>query len=163
MMASPVHILLPIFGPRIPLQKTIEAGCNRSNRGQGIVEFVAKDSNQALPDLPFLFAQGAREIGKHQKLMRQPVEPEAGSPQLPATIASCESYFQQPRFLGFQAIVEPQLDGVASDEAGGWASQQPFAGTIDQPENLVRIPVKLSTQSRDDVQTPERSDAGVVE
>ena len=83
-------VVLPVGGPGFTAAEAFEAGGDGFDRGEGVVEFVAQNADQALPGLAFLVAQGAAEVGNDDELMRAPALAETGTTETEAADAAGE-------------------------------------------------------------------------
>ena len=81
---------------------------------QRIVELVAEHAHQSLPGLQFFFAQGARQVGDHQQLVRQAAFAKLAARNAPA--AGCRPGKCAGRCgrLAFEELGQPESFGAGT-------------------------------------------------
>ena len=106
---------------------------------------MSQHSHQALPCQPFLFAQGAAQVGDDDQAMRFAVLTERTAAHSPSPGFSCrravEGPLQGPRRFALQTVIEAQLIGAPPEQLFRRAREQPLTGAVDQTQfPFVRSP-----------------------
>src|SRR6266478_6837817 len=100
---------------------------------------MPKHANEPLPRFALFITERAAQIAQHYEVMRQPSLSEGSATQPPAPGTAGKSQLHRVRGLAFQASAQPQFWRGKPQQALFRATQQTFAGAIDQPQLRVVV------------------------
>ena len=122
------HVLAPVFRERVAFENSFQAAGNRLDRGEGVGDLVAEDTDQTLPGLEFFFAEGAREVRDDEKLVGQTAFAELRAGDAPAAETAREGALNGAGGFTREEAGEVELIGGKVDGA--------FSGAIKDLEFL---------------------------
>jgi hypothetical protein len=132
-------ILLPVVGGRVSGEEVAEAGGEALDRGEGVVELVSDDAHESLPGEPFLFAEGAAEIGKHDEGMGTPALTKGGSADPETAHRTGKGHGQGAGIITIEAGGEAEISGGAVEKLFGRPTEEGFAGSVGKAETLAVV------------------------
>ena len=103
------------------------------------MDLMGQHAHQALPGFQFLFAQGTREIGDHQKLVRQAPLAEGAAADAPARHSAREVMLNGLLRFAFQIFFQAQRAGFGAQQPLRGLIQQPFGGAIHQAHAMIAV------------------------
>src|SRR6266852_2331877 len=100
---------------------------------------MPKHANEPLPRFALFITERAAQIAQHYQVMRQPSLSKGSASHPPAPGTAGKSQLHRVRGLAFQASAQPQFLRGKPQQALFRATQQTFAGAIDQPQLRVVV------------------------
>src|SRR6185437_15530495 len=128
------RILAPVIGQRRARDQTAQAARNGRDGGERVVDLVAEHANEALPGEALLVAQRLAQVGKHDELLRAPIEPEGATPELPSSGAARERRVDGAVRLAAQAAGQSERGGGAADDLALAGAEQLLAASVHEAQ-----------------------------
>ena len=108
----------------------LNAGGDRLDRRQGVVDLVAEHAHQSSPRLAFLVAQRAFEVGHHDQRQALSLLANHAPAHLPVPRAGRLAPGHRARCVALQGIVDPKLGRRLAEQVGLRVAQQTLRSAV---------------------------------